>query len=113
MGSPGSWSRACAAAYLGGGDCNDSGYAPLHGVLTGLPPVYVQADIDELLHPQCVDLTAALRAAGVSVEFTESRGLWHVAQLQAGLVGPAATVLGEMAGFLRHAVDQQPASDIG
>lgn len=109
----GPWSRACAAAYLGGGDCNDPGYAPLHGVLAGLPPVYVQADIDELLHPQCVDLTAALRAAGVAVEFTESRGLWHVAQLQAGLVGPAATVLGEMAGFLRHAVDGQPVSDIG
>ncbi|MEU1983331.1 alpha/beta hydrolase [Nocardia sp. NPDC019395] len=109
----GPWSRACAAAYLGSGDCNDTGYAPLHGVLAGLPPVYVQADIDELLHPQCVDLTTALRAAGVTVEFTESRGLWHVAQLQAALVGPAAAVLTEMAGFLRQAMEQQPASDLG
>ncbi|MGI5216445.1 alpha/beta hydrolase [Nocardia sp. CA-290969] len=109
----GPWSRACAAAYLGTGDCNDPGYAPLHGVLAGLPPVYIQADVDELLHPQCVDLTAALRAAGVTVEFTESRGLWHVAQLQAALVGPAAAVLTEMAGFLRQAMDQQPASDLG
>ncbi|MFI5719972.1 alpha/beta hydrolase [Nocardia sp. NPDC051750] len=109
----GPWSRACAAAYLGEGDGNDTGYAPLHGVLAGLPPVYVQADVDELLHPQCVDLTAALRAVGVPVEFTESRGLWHVAQLQAALVGPAATVLTEMAGFLRRAMDQQPASDLG
>lgn len=107
------WSRACAAAYLGDGDPTDPGYAPLHGVLDGLPPVYVQADIDELLHPQCVDLTAALRAAGVSVEFTESRGLWHVAQLQAALVGPAAVALTEMAEFLRRAVDQLPARDIG
>jgi acetyl esterase/lipase len=75
--------------------------------------VYVQADIDELLHPQCVDLTAALRAAGVSVSFTESRGLWHVAQLQAALVGPAAAALTEMADFLRQAVDQLPLRDLG
>lgn len=109
----GPWSRACAAAYLGTGDPADTGYAPLHGVLAGLPPVYVQADIDELLHPQCVDLTAALRAAGVSVSFTESRGLWHVAQLQAALVGPAAAALTEMADFLRQAVDQLPLRDLG
>lgn len=109
----GPWSRACALAYLGDGDCDDPGYAPLHGALAGLPPVYVQADVGELLHPQCVDLVAALRAAGVTVEFVESRGLWHVAQLQAALVGPAATVLTEMAAFLRHAVEWQPASDIG
>ncbi|NUP27308.1 MAG: alpha/beta hydrolase [Nocardia sp.] len=109
----GPWSRACAAAYLGAGDPADTGYAPLHGVLTGLPPVYIQADVDELLHPQCVDLTAALREAGVEVSFTESRGLWHVAQLQAALVGPAATALTEMAVFLRQAVDQLPLRDLG
>ncbi|WP_328387881.1 alpha/beta hydrolase [Nocardia sp. NBC_00416] len=109
----GPWSRACAAAYLGAGDPADPGYAPLHGVLAGLPPVYVQADVDELLHPQCVDLTAALRAADVTVEFTESRGLWHVAQLQAALIGPASIALTEMADFLRQAVDQLPAGDLG
>lgn len=109
----GPWSRACAAAYLGDGDPADPGYAPLHGVLAGLPPVYVQADVDELLHPQCVDLAAALRAAGVSVAFTESRGLWHVAQLQAALVGPAARALTEMAEFLRQAIAREPVRDLG
>ncbi|GGL29339.1 alpha/beta hydrolase [Nocardia jinanensis] len=109
----GPWSRACAAAYLGAGDPADPGYAPLHGVLAGLPPVYIQADVDELLHPQCVGLAAALRDAGVEVSFTESRGLWHVAQLQAALVGRAAAVLTEMAGFLRQAVDQLPLRDLG
>ncbi|MEU4316578.1 alpha/beta hydrolase [Nocardia sp. NPDC024068] len=109
----GPWSRACALAYLGDGDPHDPGYAPLHGVLEGLPPVYVQADVDELLHPQCVDLTDALRAAGVTVEFTETRGLWHVAQLQAALVGPAAVALTEMAVFLRQAIDELPLRDLG
>ncbi|MTE17358.1 alpha/beta hydrolase [Nocardia aurantiaca] len=98
------WSRACAAAYLGRGDGSDTGYAPLLGELRGLPPTYVQADVDELLHNQCARLVAQLRAAGVPTEFTETRGLWHVAQLQAGLVDSAAAVTVELGQFLRQAL---------
>ncbi|WP_054816377.1 alpha/beta hydrolase [Nocardia arizonensis] len=107
------WSRACAAAYLGDGDRDHPGYAPLRGVLHGLPPVYVHADVGELLHEQCVELVAALRAAGVRVRFSETRGLWHVAQLQAGLIGPAAAELRDMAGFLREAVLPASTRDLG
>ncbi|MBF6091078.1 alpha/beta hydrolase [Nocardia cyriacigeorgica] len=107
------WSPACAAAYLGGGDTNDPGYAPLLGELRGLPPTYVQVDVSELLHTQCVRLTAALRDAGVAVTFTESRGLWHVAQLQAALVGPASAVLREMAEFLAEAIRPAHIRDLG
>ncbi|WP_227996473.1 alpha/beta hydrolase [Nocardia australiensis] len=107
------WSRACAAAYLGDGDGQDTGYAPLHGTLTGLPPTYVQVDVSELLHTQCVDLVAALRAAGVHARFTESRGLWHVSQLQAALIAPAAAVLTEMSGFLREAIQPVSVRDLG
>ncbi|WP_433629378.1 alpha/beta hydrolase [Nocardia sp. CA-120079] len=107
------WSRACAAAYLGDGDDKDTGYAPLHGELRGLPPTYVQVDVSELLHAQCVELVTALRAAGVHVRFTESKGLWHVAQLQAALVGPAAAALTELADFLREAVQPVSIRDLG
>ncbi|MGX1776481.1 alpha/beta hydrolase [Nocardia brasiliensis] len=107
------WSRACAAAYLGEGDASDPGYAPLTGELTGLPPTYVQVDVSELLHPQCVDLVAALRTADVSVRYTETRNLWHVAQLQAGLVAPAAAVLSELAEFLREAIQPAALRDLG
>ncbi|WP_069164266.1 alpha/beta hydrolase [Nocardia altamirensis] len=107
------WSRACAAAYLGGGDSSDPGYAPLTGVLVGLPPTYVQVDVDELLHGQCGDLVAALRAAGVHVRFTESVGLWHVSQLQASLVAPAAAALSELAAFLREALQPVDIRDLG
>ncbi|QBS41110.1 alpha/beta hydrolase [Nocardia sp. CS682] len=107
------WSRACAAAYLGGGDSSDPGYAPLTGVLVGLPPTYVQVDVDELLHGQCGDLVDALRAAGVTVRFTESTGLWHVAQLQAALVAPAAAALSELAAFLREAIQPADVRDLG
>ncbi|MET8424173.1 alpha/beta hydrolase [Nocardia sp. NPDC004860] len=107
------WSRACAAAYLGAGDRTDTGYAPLLADLSGLPPTYVQADVDELLHAQCTRLVAQLRAAGVPAEFTETRGLWHVAQLQASLVAPAATVTAELGQFLRHALRPAQSRSIG
>ncbi|MFD6158941.1 alpha/beta hydrolase [Nocardia sp. NPDC060256] len=107
------WSRACAAAYLGGGDSSDPGYAPLTGELVGLPPTYVQVDVDELLHGQCGDLVTALRTAGVHVRFTETKGLWHVAQLQAALVAPAAAALSELAAFLREAIQPVDIRDLG
>ncbi|MEV0295222.1 alpha/beta hydrolase [Nocardia sp. NPDC050710] len=108
-----SWSRSCAAAYLGGADGNDPGYAPLRGELRGLPPTYVQVDVSELLHAQCVELVAGLRGAGVHVRFTESHGLWHVAQLQASLVGPAAAAVRELADFLREAAQPVSVRDLG
>ncbi|MFI7668286.1 alpha/beta hydrolase [Nocardia sp. NPDC049526] len=107
------WSRACAAAYLGDGDGKDTGYAPLHGELRGLPPTYVQVDVSELLHAQCVEFVTALRVAGVHTRFTESEGLWHVAQLQAALVGPAAAALTELGDFLREAVQPISLRDLG
>ncbi|MFJ9367410.1 alpha/beta hydrolase fold domain-containing protein [Nocardia sp. NPDC101769] len=107
------WSRACAAAYLGAGDGTDTGYAPLLADPSGLPPTYVQADVDELLHAQCARLVAQLRAVGVPAEFTETRGLWHVAQLQASLVVPAAAVTVELGQFLRHALRPAQSRSIG
>ncbi|MBL1076153.1 alpha/beta hydrolase [Nocardia sp. 2] len=107
------WSRACAAAYLGDGDGSDTGYAPLLGAMRGLPPVYVQADVDEMLHAQCVRLVAALREAGVETRFSETRGLWHVAQLQSALVAPAAQVTRELGEFLRQALRPAQIRSIG
>ncbi|QLY32830.1 alpha/beta hydrolase [Nocardia huaxiensis] len=107
------WSRACAAAYLGDGDGSDTGYAPLLGSMHGLPPVYVQADVDEMLHAQCTRLVAELRAAGVDTRFSETRGLWHVAQLQAFLVAPAAQAARELGEFLRQALRPAQVRSIG
>ncbi|MRH91139.1 alpha/beta hydrolase fold domain-containing protein [Nocardia sp. SYP-A9097] len=107
------WSRACAAAYLGGGDGLDVGYAPLLAAMHGLPPTYVQADKGELLHDQCTRLVAKLRAAGVETRFTETDGLWHVSQLQAALVAPAAAITRELGEFLRQALRPAQTRSIG
>ncbi|GAB2725476.1 alpha/beta hydrolase [Nocardia thraciensis] len=107
------WSRACAAAYLGDGDGLDPGYAPLLGDLRGLPPTYVQVDGSELLHDQCGRLAAALRAAGVTTQFSVTRGLWHVAQLQASIVEPAAAATRELAAFLSASLQAAQTRSIG
>ncbi|WP_067688146.1 alpha/beta hydrolase [Nocardia jejuensis] len=107
------WSRACAAAYLGDGDSYETGYAPLLDDLHGLPPTYVQADTDELLHTQCTRLVAKLQAAGVRTEFTETEGLWHVSQLQASLAAPAAAITKELGEFLRQALRPAQTRSIG
>ncbi|WP_067534652.1 alpha/beta hydrolase [Nocardia crassostreae] len=107
------WSRACAAAYLGDGDGSDTGYAPLLGDLRGLPPTYVHADVDELLYDQCTRLVAKLRESGVDTRFTETEGLWHVAQLQSGLVAPAAAITTELGGFLRQALRPAQTRSVG
>ncbi|MFF0491679.1 alpha/beta hydrolase [Nocardia sp. NPDC003482] len=107
------WSTACAAAYRGETDGRDPGYAPLLGDLRGLPPTYVQVDVSERLHDQCVRLVAALEAAGVSTRFSITRGLWHVAQLQASLVPAAAVAVDELADFLDESLRPAQTRSIG
>ncbi len=107
------WARACSAAYLGDGDPLDTGYAPLLGDMSGLPPTYVQVDDGEMLRAQCGRLVTALREAGVPTQFSVTRGLWHVAQLQAQLVEPAAAELRALEGFLAEALRTAQTDSIG
>ncbi|MBO0855625.1 MAG: alpha/beta hydrolase [Nocardia sp.] len=107
------WSRNCAAAYLGAGDPLDPGYAPLLGELTGLPRTYVQVDSGELLYTQCERLVAALREARVPVSFSVTDGLWHVSQLQASIVAPAAAAARELAEFITTALSAGQAAETG
>ncbi|NKY49082.1 alpha/beta hydrolase fold domain-containing protein [Nocardia vermiculata] len=107
------WSRSCAAAYLGGADPLDVGYAPLLGDLRGLPTTYIQADSGELLHAQCVRLAAALRTAEVPVHFSVTDGLWHVAQAQASLVRPAGAAARELGRFLGESLQPAQTGSIG
>ncbi|MFD4179567.1 alpha/beta hydrolase, partial [Rhodococcus sp. NPDC058514] len=99
------WGAISSAAYLGGGDPTDPGYAPLRGELAGLPPTIVHVGTTEVLYPQVVELVDKLRAAGVPVEFTEYPQLWHVAHLQASILREANEAVRELGDFLRAALD--------
>ncbi|NKR96582.1 alpha/beta hydrolase fold domain-containing protein [Rhodococcus hoagii] len=99
------WAHSSAGAYLGGGDPADPGYAPLHGDPAGLPPTAVHVGTAEVLYPQIVGLAARLRGAGNRLHYVEYPRLWHVAHLQASLLGEAADGVADLGGFLRGAFD--------
>ncbi|GGF30956.1 alpha/beta hydrolase [Williamsia phyllosphaerae] len=95
------WSRFCAAAYLADGDPTDPGYAPLHGILTGLPPTVVHIGEREALYQQVIRFTEKLRASDVEVDLMEFPRLWHVGHQQAGMLREAADAVDHIGGFLR------------
>lgn len=95
------WAHTCAAAYLGGGDPADPGFAPLLGDLSGLPPAAVHVGTGELLYPQIVELAAKLETAGNALHYVEYPDLWHVAHLQASVLGEAADAVADLGAFLR------------
>lgn len=95
------WVSSVCAAYRGGLAADDPDFAPAHADPRGFPPTYVQVGEGEMLRPQAVAYAGALREAGVDVRLTVSPELWHVAQLQAGLVREAAAAADEATAFLR------------
>ena len=97
------WVRAGAEAYLGDGDPAEPGFAPLRGNLAGLPPVAIHVGTREVLYPQSVELARGLRAAGSPLHYVEYPQLWHVAHLQASLLGEAYDAVADLGAFLRTA----------
>lgn len=100
------WLQAAAGAYACGTDVASPNLSPLFADLTGLPPLLVQGASDEILAGDVERLVAALRSAGVSVEYQRLEGLWHAAHLQAGLVAAATDAVDAVGGFLSTAMEQ-------
>lgn len=96
------WVYSSAVAYLGDGDPEDPGYAPMHADPSGLPPTLVQVGTREMFFPQVRAYADKLRAAGVDVTLVEQPELWHVAPLQASLVAEAAVAIDDFGRFLRR-----------
>lgn len=95
------WIFPAADAYRGATPADDPGFAPMHAETAGLPPAFVTVGSSEVLHDQVCAYVERLRAGGVEVEFVRSEVLWHVAQLQASLVKPAAESVAQMGAFIR------------
>lgn len=99
------WAFPAADAYRGATPVDDPGFAPMHAQTAGLPPTFVTVGASEVLHDQVCAYVERLRAGGVEVEFVRSDVLWHVAQLQASLVKPAAESVSLMGAFIRAHLD--------
>ncbi|MET4049853.1 esterase [Rhodococcus sp. 1163] len=94
------WSFSSADAYLHEGDPLDQRFAPLHGDLSGLPPVVMHVGTSEVLYPQIVAFHDKLLLSGVEVDYVEYEKLWHVAHLQASILREAADAVHHMGAFL-------------
>ena len=100
------WLASGVEAYGSGTDPASPELSPLFADLAGLPPLIVQGASEEILLGDVERLTAALRSAGVSVEYQRLEGLWHAAHLQAGLVAAATDAITAVGAFLKTAMEQ-------
>jgi epsilon-lactone hydrolase len=87
--------------FLGDGDRRDPHAAPLHGDLTGLPPLLIQVGDAEVLLDDSVRLADTARAAGVDVTLEVWPEMVHVFQASAGFVPEADAAIARIAEFCR------------
>ena len=104
---PGMWAvpkRASTDRVLlcihGGGFVSGSIY-PLYADLSGLGPVYIQADGDETLADDARLLDSRARQAGVDVRLDIVPGMLHTFQMAAGRAPEADDAISEMADWVR------------
>lgn len=82
---------------------NDPIASPLFGDYKGLPPIMIHIDKDEVLYGDAVAIVKKAKAAGVSAELYEEKGLWHVWHIFARYVPEAQKAVDHIGEFiLRH-----------
>jgi acetyl esterase/lipase len=100
-----SWGKACGDMYRGDADPCDPGYAPIHGDLSGLPPMLIHRCTRELLANQIARFSERARAAGVEVQTVDHAWLWHSGQMLAGMLREATDAVHDIGVFLRRNLD--------
>lgn len=100
------WGHAGSLAYLGTADPHDPGYAPMHGKLSGLPPILIHYTPSELLAGQIERFTARARDDGADVTVVEQPRLWHSAHVLAGVLKDATAAVHDAGVWLRTRLDE-------
>jgi epsilon-lactone hydrolase len=91
---------ATAAAYLRTQDASAPLASPLHGALTGLPPIQLHVGTREVLLDDTLRYVARAREAGVDATAHVWEGMTHVFQSSVGSLDAANKSLTVMAAFL-------------
>ncbi len=82
---------------------SDPDQSPIYNDLTDLPPIFIQASADELLHDDSVRFANKAKAAGSPVTFQSwGGGLPHVWQIFDDYIAEASDALGEVEAFLKE-----------
>ena len=90
------------AAYMAGGDPCHPHAAPLHGDLSGLPPLLIQVGTAEILLADSRLLAERARAAGVDVILEEVAEAPHVWHQFAPTIPEAVTAIARIGAFVRR-----------
>lgn len=92
--------RMSAQAYLQGQELTLPLASPLHGDLTGLPPLLLQVGSEEVLLDDSIRLARQAREAGVDVTLEVTDGLPHVFQYFASFLPQAQAAIDRAGEFL-------------
>ena len=92
---------AAAALYLGQASPHHVDASPLFADLSGLPPTLIHVGTEEVLHDDARRLAAAVREAGVEVEFASWEGMVHDFQMAAALLAEGRASIAQIGAFIR------------
>jgi epsilon-lactone hydrolase len=87
--------------FIADGDRRDPYAAPLHGDLTGLPPMLIQVGDAEVLLDDSIRLAAAAQAVGIDTTLEVWPEMVHVFQASVGYVPEADQAVAQIAQFCR------------
>jgi monoterpene epsilon-lactone hydrolase len=90
------WPVVAAEEYRAGHEATTPGISPLYADLTGLPPMDVQAAEYDLVVSDADRFVERVQDAGVPVSYRRYAGLWHVFQLQAGVLREADAAVADL-----------------
>jgi acetyl esterase/lipase len=90
-----------AATYLGGKSAKDPLAAPLHGDLTGLPPLLIHVGERETLYDDAKRMYEKAKQAGVPVELDETKGQIHVWHIFASRLDEGEAAIQKLGAFIR------------
>ena len=93
--------RQAARQYLGTADPLDPDASPLHGNLSGLPPVLLHVGEDDVLLDDSQGYATRMQEVGGSAELHVWQGMPHVFQMHFAVMRAAAEALDHAARFLR------------
>ncbi len=88
--------------YAGKTDLHDKYLSPVYGSFKDFPPMLLQVGTYEILESDSVTVFEKAKAAGVDVEFTQYRGMFHVFQLAGNLLPESKAAWAEVTNFLTN-----------
>jgi len=90
------------SAYIGDDKAENPYISPIFGDFTGFPKLLIQVGTDEMLLSDSQSVRDKAYEAGVSVEYTEYQGMFHVFQLAGKLMPESKQAWEEIRDFIKE-----------